>query len=333
MSILAFQKPNRVIMIDGGEFMGRFEFTPLEPGFGITIGNALRRVLLSSLQGYAITQIKISGVVHEFDTIPGVIDDVTNIILNLKEVRFSHIKGTSEDEALTINISGREVFKAGDLNANLSCFEVLNPDAVICRMDRSATFNLELKIEKGRGYLPSDENRNLSKDIGIIGVDAIFTPIRNVMYSVEPERIEQKTDYDRLILEIETDGSISPKDALRDAAKILIQHFALFSDEKFAVDEEVVHTLSDNIDDNHVQIRQLLKSSLSDLDLSVRAINCLNSAEVHTLGDLCKIPRSELLKFRNFGKKSLTELEEKLDSLHLSFGMDLTKYKLDLDNE
>lgn len=318
-------------MVEANDFFGKFEFRPLEPGFGITIGNALRRILLSSLEGYAITSIKISGVVHEFDTIPGVIDDVTNIILNLKEIRFAKIVEDTTKETISVRVGGKEVFKAGDLNNNLVNFEVLNPELVICRMDESASFSIELTIEKGRGYLPADENNDLSTEIGVIGVDAIFTPIRNVMYFVEPERVEQKTDYDKLVLEITTDGSIHPKNALKEAAKILIQHFVMFSDEKISLDNEAI-IKSDNYDEDIAHMRQLLKSSLIDLDLSVRAINCLKAADVETLGDLCKITRAELLKFRNFGKKSLTELDEKLESLNLSFGMDISKYKLDKED-
>jgi len=331
MAILAFQRPEQVTMVEANDFFGKFEFRPLEPGFGITIGNALRRILLSSLEGYAITSIKISGVVHEFDTIPGVIDDVTNIILNLKEIRFAKIVEDTTKETISVRVGGKEVFKAGDLNNNLVNFEVLNPELVICRMDESASFSIELTIEKGRGYLPADENNDLSTEIGVIGVDAIFTPIRNVMYFVEPERVEQKTDYDKLVLEITTDGSIHPKNALKEAAKILIQHFVMFSDEKISLDNEAI-IKSDNYDEDIAHMRQLLKSSLIDLDLSVRAINCLKAADVETLGDLCKITRAELLKFRNFGKKSLTELDEKLESLNLSFGMDISKYKLDKED-
>jgi DNA-directed RNA polymerase subunit alpha len=330
MAILAFQRPEQVIMIEANDFFGKFEFRPLEPGFGITIGNALRRILLSSLEGYAITSIKISGVVHEFDTIPGVIDDVTNMILNLKEIRFARKIDDAVRETISVRVAGKEVFKADDLNNQLNEFEVLNPELVICRMDDSASFTIDITVEKGRGYLPADENKNLSTEIGVIGVDAIFTPIRNVMYAVEPERVEQKTDYDKLVLEIATDGSIHPKDALKEAAKILIQHFIMFSDEKISLDDDPMGK-SDSFDEEMLHMRQLLKSNLVDLDLSVRAINCLKAADVETLGDLCRITRAELLKFRNFGKKSLTELDEKLESLNLSFGMDLSKYKLDKD--
>ncbi len=328
MAILAFQRPNQVHMVDSNNYNGKFEFAPLEPGFGITIGNALRRVLLSSLEGYAITSLKISGVVHEFDTIPGVIDDVTNIILNLKEVRFAHNEDTDTTETISFTVAKKEVLTAGEFNAHLSNFTVLNKDHVICRMDSDASFTMEITVEKGRGYLPADENKNSSKDIGTIALDAIFTPIKNVMYVVEPERVEQKTDYDKLVLEIVTDGSITPKQALKEASKILIQHFMLFTDEKITLDEEEL-VEEENFDDEFFKKRQMLKMQLSDLDLSVRALNCLKSANLETLGDLACIPKSELLKFRNFGKKSLNELEEKLESLDLYFGMDISKYKLD----
>ena len=328
MALLAFQRPNQVYMVEATEFKGRFEFAPLEPGYGITIGNALRRVLLSSLEGYAITSLKISEVVHEFDTIPNVIDDVTNIILNLKQVRFKHIAGAETSESISITVSNKEVLKAKDLEEGMANFKVLNPDHVICSMDKSAEFTMELKIEKGRGYLPADENKNVSKEIGWIGIDAIFTPIVNVMYSVEDERVEQKTDYNKLILEIQTDGSVHPKQALKEAAKILIQHFMLFTDEKITLEIEDIDD-NDEFDEECLKKRQLLKTQLTDLDLSVRALNCLKSANLETLGDLARIPKPELLKFRNFGKKSLTELEQKLESLNLHFGIDIAKYKLD----
>ena len=328
MALLAFQRPNQVYMVEATEFKGRFEFAPLEPGYGITIGNALRRVLLSSLEGYAITSLKISEVVHEFDTIPNVIDDVTNIILNLKQVRFKHIAGAETSESISITVSNKEVLKAKDLEEGMANFKVLNPDHVICSMDKSAEFTMELKIEKGRGYLPADENKNVSKEIGWIGIDAIFTPIVNVMYSVEDERVEQKTDYNKLILEIQTDGSVHPKQALKEAAKILIQHFMLFTDEKITLEIEDIDD-NDEFDEDFLKKRQLLKTQLTDLDLSVRALNCLKSANLETLGDLARIPKPELLKFRNFGKKSLTELEKKLESLNLHFGIDIAKYKLD----
>jgi DNA-directed RNA polymerase, alpha subunit len=328
MALLAFQRPNQVYMVEATEFKGRFEFAPLEPGYGITIGNALRRVLLSSLEGYAITSLKISEVVHEFDTIPNVIDDVTNIILNLKQVRFKHIAGAETSESISITVSNKEVLKAKDLEEGMANFKVLNPDHIICSMDKSAEFTMELKIEKGRGYLPADENKNVSKEIGWIGIDAIFTPIVNVMYSVEDERVEQKTDYNKLILEIQTDGSVHPKQALKEAAKILIQHFMLFTDEKITLEIEDIDD-NDEFDEDFLKKRQLLKTQLTDLDLSVRALNCLKSANLETLGDLARIPKPELLKFRNFGKKSLTELEQKLESLNLHFGIDIAKYKLD----
>ena len=328
MAILAFQKPEKVIMVGADDKFGKFEFRPLEPGFGITIGNALRRILLSSLEGYAISSIKIDGVQHEFDVIPGVIDDVTNIILNLKQVRLKHIAGTADEDVIRINVNGKEELKAGDFNDCMSNFEVLNPELVICRMDSSASFNMTLTIIKGRGYLPADENELYGAEIGIIPIDAIFTPIRNVKYDPQPYRVEQKTDYENLILEITTDGSIHPKEALKEAASILIHHFALFSDELITI-PTTSNNADDTFDEGVLHMRQLLKTRLTELDLSVRALNCLKAADVETLGDLCSINRAELLKFRNFGKKSLTELDAKLASLNLSFGMDLSKYKLD----
>ena len=328
MAILAFQKPEKVIMVEADDKFGKFEFRPLEPGFGITIGNALRRILLSSLEGYAISSIKIDGVQHEFDVIPGVIDDVTNIILNLKQVRLKHIAGTADEDVIRINVNGKEELKAGDFNDCMSNFEVLNPELVICRMDSSASFNMTLTIIKGRGYLPADENELYGAEIGIIPIDPIFTPIRNVKYDPQPYRVEQKTDYENLILEITTDGSIHPKEALKEAASILIHHFALFSDELITI-PTTSNNADDTFDEGVLHMRQLLKTRLTELDLSVRALNCLKAADVETLGDLCSINRAELLKFRNFGKKSLTELDAKLASLNLSFGMDLSKYKLD----
>lgn len=328
MALLAFQRPNQVYMVESTNSKGKFEFAPLEPGFAMTIGNALRRVLLSSLEGYAITSLKISGVVHEFDTIPGVIDDVQNIILNLKEVRFAHLSDAEATETVTISVSGKEVLTAKDIAANLTNFRVINENHVICTMDKSAKFTMEVKIEKGRGYVPADENQSVSREIGTIAMDAIFTPIVNVMYAREPERVEQKTDYDKLVMEITTDGSIHPKQALKEAAKILIQHFMLFTDEKITLDEETPAE-SIEFDKEALQVRKLLKTPLSDLDLSVRALNCLKSAELDTLGDLVRIPKSDLMKFRNFGKKSLGELEDKLESLNLTFGMDVSKYKLE----
>ena len=328
MAILAFQKPDKVIMLEANDFYGKFEFRPLEPGFGITIGNALRRILLSSLEGFAISCIKIDGVEHEFATIPGVIDDVTNIILNLKQVRLKRLVEEAEGEVFTINVSGREELRAGDFNDVMTNFEVLNPELVICRMDPSASFNMELTIIKGRGYLPADENKMVTPEIGIIPIDAIFTPIRNVKYDPQPYRVEQKTDYENLVLEITTDGSIHPKEALKEAARILIHHFMLFSDERISLEINDGKG-DDEFNEEVLHMRQLFKTKLSDLDLSVRALNCLKAADIETLGQLCSIQRAELLKFRNFGKKSLTELDAKLVSLNLSFGMDLTKYKLD----
>ena len=328
MAILAFQKPDKVLMLEADNFFGKFEFRPLEPGYGITIGNALRRILLSSLEGFAITSIKIDGVDHEFGTIPGVIEDVTNIILNLKQVRFKHIVDDIENEKVSITVSGSEVFKAGDIGKQLTGFEILNPDLVICRLDPTASFQIELTINKGRGYVPADENRDPNADMHVIAIDSIFTPIRNVKYSIENFRVEQKTDYEKLVLEIATDGSIHPKEALKEAAKILIHHFMLFSDEKIAIETADTEG-NEEFDEEVLHMRQLLKSKLADMDLSVRALNCLKAADVETLGELVKFNKNDLLKFRNFGKKSLTELDELLESLNLSFGMDITKYKVD----
>ena len=330
MAILAFQKPDKVLMLEADDFFGKFEFRPLEPGYGITVGNALRRILLSSLEGFAITSIKIDGVEHEFATVPGVIEDVTNIILNLKQVRFKQIVEEIENEKVSITVSGAEVFKAGDIGKHLSGFEVLNPDLEICHLDKNASFQIELNINKGRGYVPADENRNLSDDVNVIAIDSIYTPIRNVKYSIENYRVEQKTDYEKLVIEIATDGSIHPKDALKEAAKILIHHFMLFSDEKILLEQSEVDG-NEEFDEEILHMRQLLKTKLSDMNLSVRALNCLKSAEVETLGELVQFNKNHLLKFRNFGKKSLTELDELLDSLSLSFGMDISKYKLDKD--
>ncbi len=328
MAILAFQKPEKVIMLEASDYFGKFEFRPLEPGFGITIGNALRRILLSSLEGYAISSIKISGVDHEFDTIPGVIDDVTNIILNLKQVRLKRIVEDVDGEEFTFTFSGQDELTAGEFNKYMTNFQVLNPELVICRLDSSASVSFEFTITKGRGYVPADEADNQTKEIGVIPIDAIYTPIKNVKYSAEPFRVEQKTDYENLVLEISTDGSIHPKEALKDAARILIHHFMLFSDERISF-EMNDGKAGDEFNEEVLHMRQLLKTKLTDLDLSVRALNCLKAADVSTLGELCEINRAELLKFRNFGKKSLTELDAKLASLNLSFGMDLSKYKLD----
>jgi len=328
MAILAFQKPDKVLMLEADDFFGKFEFRPLEPGYGITVGNALRRILLSSLEGFAITSIKIDGVEHEFATVPGVIEDVTNIILNLKQVRFKQIVEEIETEKVNITISGSEVFKAGDIGKHLSGFEVLNPDLEICHLDSSASFQIELNINKGRGYVPADENRGLSDDVNVIAIDSIYTPIRNVKYSIENYRVEQKTDYEKLVIEIATDGSIHPKDALKEAAKILIHHFMLFSDEKILLEQSEMDG-NEEFDEEVLHMRQLLKTKLADMNLSVRALNCLKSAEVETLGELVQFNKNDLLKFRNFGKKSLTELDELLENLNLSFGMDISKYKLD----
>lgn len=330
MAILAFQKPDKVIMLEADVFQGKFEFRPLEPGYGITVGNALRRILLSSLEGFAITSIKIEGVEHEFSTIPGVIEDVTNIILSLKKVRFKQSVEDFDTEKVNISVSGTEVFKAGDIGKNLTGFEVLNPELVICHLDPQASFQIEITINKGRGYVPADENKLPNAEIGVIPIDAIFTPIRNVKYSIENYRVEQKTDYEKLVFEISTDGSIHPKEALKEAAKILIYHFMLFSDEKITLDTTEGEG-NEEFDEEVLRMRQLLKTRLVDLDLSVRALNCLKAADVDTLGQLCEFNRNDLLKFRNFGKKSLTELDAKLLSLNLSFGMEISKYKLDKD--
>ena len=328
MAILAFQKPDKVLMLEADNTFGKFEFRPLEPGYGVTIGNALRRILLSSLEGYAICNIRIDGVKHEFATIPGVKEDVTNVILNLKKVRLKRVTDETDAEKASIKVSGQDVFKAGDISKVLSGFEVLNPELVICNLDPDASFQLDITINKGRGYVPADENRNENDPIDVIAIDSIYTPIINVKYSVENYRVEQKTDYEKLVLEITTDGSILPKDALKDAAKILIQHFMLFSDEKIALDSNEQEG-NEEFDEEVLHMRQQLKTKLVDMDLSVRALNCLKSAEVETLGDLVKFNKTDLLKFRNFGKKSLSELEELLTGLGLHFGMDISKYKLD----
>ena len=324
MAILAFQKPDKVLMLEADSKYGKFEFRPLEPGFGITIGNALRRILLSSLEGFAINTIHIAGVEHEFAAVPGVKEDVTNIILNLKQVRFKQIVEEFENEKVSITIENSTEFKAGDIGKYLTGFEVLNPELVICHLDSKAT----LTINKGRGYVPADENREFCTDVNVIPIDSIYTPIRNVKYTIEPFRVEQKTDYDKLILEITTDGSIHPKDALKEAAKILIYHFMLFSDEKITLENSDADG-NEEFDEEVLHMRQLLKTKLVDMDLSVRALNCLKAADVETLGDLVQFNKTDLLKFRNFGKKSLTELDDLLESLNLSFGTDISKYKLD----
>ena len=330
MAILNFQKPDKVIMIESTDFSGRFEFRPLEPGFGLTVGNALRRVLLSSLEGFAITSLRVDGVEHEFSTVPGVVEDVTEIILNLKQVRFKKQIEETDRETVSISVSGQEQFTAGDLQKFISGFQVLNPDLVICNMDKSVKLNAEITIEKGRGFVPAEENKKASAPIGTIFTDSIYTPIKNVKYAIENFRVEQKTDYEKLVFDIDTDGSINPKDALTEAAKILIHHFMLFSDERITLEaDEIAQT--ETYDEESLHMRQLLKTRLIDMDLSVRALNCLKAAEVDTLGDLVSFNKSDLMKFRNFGKKSLTELEELVIVKGLSFGMDLSKYKLDRD--
>ena len=330
MAILNFQKPDKVIMIESTDFSGRFEFRPLEQGFGLTVGNALRRVLLSSLEGFAITSLRVDGVEHEFSTIKGIVEDVTEIILNLKQVRFKKQIEESDRETVSVSISGQDQLTAGDLQKYISGFQVLNPDLVICHMDKSVKLNMELSIDKGRGFVPAEENKKSSAPIGTIFTDSIYTPIKNVKYAIENFRVEQKTDYEKLIFDIETDGSINPKDALTEAAKILIHHFMLFSDERITLEaDEIAQT--ETYDEESLHMRQLLKTKLVDMDLSVRALNCLKAAEVDTLGDLVSFNKNDLMKFRNFGRKSLTELEELVILKGLSFGMELTKYKLDKD--
>ncbi len=328
MAILAFQKPDKVVMLEADNTFGKFEFKPLEPGYGITIGNALRRILLSSLEGFAISSIRINGVKHEFDTIPGVKEDVTNIILNLKKINLKQIVEGTDDEKASVTVADQEVLTAGQLGQALNGFRVLNPELVICHLDPSASFTLDFTINKGRGWVPADENNVPTDDVTIIAIDSIYTPIVNVKYAVENFRVDQKTDYEKLIIEITTNGSILPQDALKEAAKILIQHFMLFSDERITL-EAREETENEEFDEEVLKMRQLLKSKLVDMELSVRALNCLKSAEVETLGDLVKFQKNDLLKFRNFGKKSLTELDDLLAKLNLSFGMDIAKYKLD----
>ena len=315
-------------MLENDDKFGKFEFRPLESGFGVTIGNALRRILLSSLEGFAINTIKIAGVEHEFASIPGVREDVTNIILNLKQVRFKHIVEELENEKVSLTISNATEFRAGDIGKHLSGFEVLNPELVIAHLDSKATISIELIINKGRGYVPAEENRDACSEVTQIPIDSIYTPIRNVKYVVEPFRVEQKTDYDKLVLEVTTDGSIQPKDALKEAAKILIYHFMLFSDEKITM-EDTAQEDNEEFDEEVLHMRQVLKQKLSDMNLSVRALNCLKAADVETLGDLVQFNKNDLLKFRNFGKKSLTELDDLLAGLNLQFGTDISKYKLD----
>lgn len=328
MAVFIFQKPDKVIMINSTDYEGKFEFRPLEPGYGLTVGNALRRVLLSSLEGFAITSVRIEGVDHEFSTIAGVVEDVTEIILNLKQVRFKRQIDEIDNETVTISVSGQEQLTAGDFQKFISGFQVLNPELVICNMDSKVNLNFEITIEKGRGYVPAEENKKANAPLGTIFTDSIYTPIKNVKYSVENFRVEQKTDYEKLVFEIVTDGSINPKDALTEAAKTLIHHFMLFSDERITLEaDEIAQT--ETYDEESLHMRQLLKTKLIDLDLSVRALNCLKAAEVDTLGDLVSYNKNDLMKFRNFGKKSLTELEELVNVKGLNFGMDLSKYKLD----
>ena len=330
MATFTFQKPDKVIMIDSTDFEGKFEFRPLEPGYGLTVGNALRRVLLSSLEGFAFTSVKIDNVDHEFTSLTGIVEDVTEIVLNLKQVRLKRQIESVDNESVSVSISAQEQLKAGDLQKFISGFQVLNPDLVICNMEKSVKLNFELSIEKGRGYVSAEDNKRLGAPIGTIFMDSVFTPIKNVKYSIEDFRVEQKTDYEKLIFEIVTDGSIEPKDALTEGARVLIHHFMLFSDERITLEaDEIAQT--ETYDEESLHMRQLLKTRLIDMDLSVRALNCLKAAEVDTLGDLVSFNKSDLMKFRNFGKKSLTELEELVLVKGLSFGMDLSKYKLDKD--
>jgi len=330
MAILDFQKPDKVIMIQSDTHEGQFEFRPLEPGYGITIGNALRRILLSSLEGYAIASIKVEGVDHEFSTVKGVIEDMTEIILNLKQVRFKRQIEDTDTETIMVSLSGQDKFTAGDIGKFATSFQVLNPELVICNMDPSVKLNMQITVIKGRGYVPAEENKLTNASFGTIFIDSIFTPIKNVKFGVENFRVEQKTDYEKLVLEIRTDGSISPKDALQESAKILIHHFMLFSDERITLDSEI-KSETEEFDESSLHMRQLLKTRLVDMDLSVRALNCLKAADVDTLGELVSYNKNDLLKFRNFGKKSLTELEELVDSKGLHFGMNVAKYKLDKD--
>lgn len=330
MAILDFQKPDKVIMISSDDYKGLFEFRPLEPGYGITIGNALRRILLSSLEGFAITSVKIEGADHEFSTLKGVVEDVTEIILNLKQVRFKRQINQSDNEHVVISLKGQDKMTAGDIGKFTSSFQVLNPDLVICNMDKDVTIQMEINIQKGRGYVPSEENKTNSAPMGTIFIDSIFTPIKNVKYTIENYRVEQKTDYEKLVMEVNSDGSIHPKEALKEAAKILIHHFMLFSDEKITLDTQEKQEVEE-FDEESLHMRQLLKTKLVDMDLSVRALNCLKAADVETLGELVAFNKNDLLKFRNFGKKSLTELEDLVQSKGLHFGMNVAKYKLDKD--
>lgn len=328
MAILAFQKPDKVVMLDSTDTFGKFEFRPLEPGYGTTIGNALRRILLSSLEGFAITSIRIQGVDHEFATIPGVIESVVDIVLNLKKVRFKRMIESEDSEVITVNVSGKQEFTAEDISKNLSSFKVLNPELHICSMEPSVKLSVDMRIGKGRGYVPAEENKIEGAPFGTIAIDSIFTPIKNVKYSVDNWRVEQKTDYEKLDIEITTDGSIHPKEALKEAAKILIYHFMLFSDEKISL-ETTSEVVSNELDEESLRMRHLLLTKLSDMDLSVRALNCLKAADIETFADLVSHQRSELMKFRNFGKKSLTEIDMLIERLKLSFGMDISKYNIE----
>ena len=330
MAILDFQKPDKVIMIQSDEHKGQFEFRPLEPGYGITVGNALRRILLSSLEGFAISSIRIEGADHEFTTLKGVVEDITEIVLNLKQVCFKQQIDGTDNETVVVSVTGQNQLTAGDLGKFTSAFQVLNPELVICNMEPSVKFEMELTIIKGRGYVPAEENKIQGVPFGTIFIDSIFTPIKNVNYAIENFRVEQKTDYEKLVMEITTNGSIHPKDALKEAAKILIHHFMLFSDEKITLDSEVKSD-TEEFDETSLHMRQLLKTKLVDMDLSVRALNCLKAADVETLGDLVSYNKNDMLKFRNFGKKSLTELEDLVDNKGLTFGMNVAKYKLDKD--
>ena len=328
MAILQFQKPEKVIVNSTTDTYGQFEFRPLEPGYGLTVGNALRRVLLNSLEGFAFTSINLSGVNHEFSTIKGVVEDVTEMILNLKQVRLKRQIETSDSEMVKVNIAGKDVLTAGDLASFMTSFQVLNPDLVICHLDKSVNVEMNLTIEKGRGYIPAEENKKIDASLGTIALDSIYTPIKNVKYHVENFRVEQKTDFEKLILEIETDGSVIPQDALTDAAQILIQHFLLFTDERMIADVAPIQEV-ESYDEEVMEMRKLLLKRLTELELSVRALNCLKAAEVDTVADLVSYTKADLMKFRNFGKKSLTELEDLVSNLGLSFGMDTSKYKLD----
>lgn len=328
MAILQFQKPEKVIVNSTTETYGQFEFRPLEPGYGLTVGNALRRVLLNSLEGFAFTSVKISGVSHEFSTIKGVVEDVTEMILNLKQVRLKRQIDSSDSESVKVNFSGKEVLTAGDLASFMTSFQVLNPDLVICNLDKSVNVEMDLFIDKGRGYVPAEENKRLDSPLGTVALDSIYTPIKNVNYHIENFRVEQKTDFEKLIMEIETDGSVVPQDALTDAAQILIQHFLLFTDERMIADVAPIQEV-ESYDEEVMEMRKLLLKALTELELSVRALNCLKAAEVETVADLVSYTKADLMKFRNFGKKSLTELEDLVANLGLSFGMDTSKYKLD----